>query len=245
MNRTFRSALVGGFLAVLAVFWGSPQAHAQVILTGWSFDGVTVSSTAGNAPNVTAGGSGSSINSDLGTVSGVATALHASASTVYSTPAGNGSPKSLSSNFWAIGDYYQFSTNTTGQTGIQILLDATSSGTGPSGFKVSYSTDGTTFTDLPAGTYTNSSAVTFSSGTLNTSTPPREYFDGGGAWDNQSNLIIRLVDTTAPGGTAGTSRVDNFEIGQNLIPVPEPTSLTLLGAVALGGLACRLRRKDK
>jgi hypothetical protein len=238
--RWFSQAVLG-----LAIWCWAPAAQAQVVLTGWSFEGATVSATPGQTPTVTAGGTSSNINSDLGTVSGTATALHASALTVYSTPSGNGSTKSLSSNNWAINDYYQFSTSTTGQTGIQLLFDATSSATGPAGFKVSYSTDGgSTFADLPGATYTNSSASSFSPGTTLTTTPPRQFFDGGGAFDNVASLVVRLVDTTAPGGTAGTSRVDNFEIGQNLATVPEPTSLALVGGVAVAGLYRRLRRKS-
>ena len=65
--------------------------------------------------------------------------------------------KSFSSNTWATNDYYQFSTNTTGQSAVQILFDQTSSGTGPAAFKVSYSTNGGgSFTDLPAGSYLKS-----------------------------------------------------------------------------------------
>jgi hypothetical protein len=238
--RWFSLAVLG-----LAVCCWAPAAQAQVVLTGWSFEGATVAATPGQAPTVTAGGTGSNINSDLGTVFGTATALHAGAATVYSTPAGNGSTKSFSSNTWATGDYYQFSTSTTGQTGIQLLFDATSSGTGPSGFKVSYSTDGgSTFADLPGGTYTNSSASSFSAGTTLTTTPPRQFFDGGGAFDNIASLVVRLVDTSTTGAAAGTSRVDNFEIGQNLATVPEPTSLAMVGGVAVAGLYRRFRRKS-
>ncbi len=243
MIRCLRTGALATALAGVALCLGTSAATAQVV-TGWTFESVTVASTAGTTPSVTAGGSGSNINSDMGTVAGLATALHASASTVYSTPAGNGSPKSLSSNTWTVGDYYQFSTNTTGETGIQILFDATSSATGPSGFKVTYSTDGgSTFNDLPAGTYTNNSAASFSPTTFNGGNPPRELFSPAGAFDNIANLVVRLVDTSTPGGPAGTSRVDNFDFGMNLSSIPEPSSLALLGSVAVGGLYRRFRRK--
>jgi PEP-CTERM motif len=245
MHRSIRLRHVAPAILAAAISVGfAPTAAAQVIITGWSFEGVTVSATAGMAPSVTAGGSGSNINSDQGTVPGTATALHASSSTVYSTPVGNGSAKSFSSNFWAIGDYYQFSTNTTGQAGVQLLFDQTSSGTGPTGFKVSYSTDGgSNFTDLPGGSYTINPAISFSSATTQTTTPPRFFFDGNGALDNVANLVIRLVDTTAPSGTAGTSRVDNFLIGQNLAPIPEPSSLALLGVAGVVPLVRRWRKR--
>ncbi|HEX4591990.1 MAG TPA: hypothetical protein VH120_18795 [Gemmataceae bacterium] len=245
MNRSPRRLLAAALGFGLTFSIGVSEARAQIV-TGWSFDGVTVSSTAGQAPSVTVGGSGSSINSDLGPVAGTATALHASAATVYSTPVGNGSPKSFSSNNWAIGDYYQFSSNTSNQTGVQALVDATSSATGPSGFKISFSTDGgSTFADLPGGAYTVDPTVSFASGATKTSTPPRFIVDGGGLLDNQPNLVVRVVDTTAPGGSGGTSRVDNFILGQNLATaVPEPGSIALCGMAGLGLLA-RLRRRVK
>ena len=77
---------------------------------------------------------------------GTATGSHAAVST-YSTPAGNGSVHSYSSNQWQIGDYYQFQVSTVGQSQIGLVFDQTSSATGPRDFKVQYSTNGTTFTD--------------------------------------------------------------------------------------------------
>lgn len=222
-------------LGAAAALAAAATAGRAATVTGFTFENVTVGSAAGTTPSVTAGGSGSSVNSDLGVVAGTVTALHASNLTVYSTPAGNGSAKSFSSNNWGIGDFYQINTNTSGVTGVQLLFDQTSSGTGPAGFKVSYSTDGgTSFTDLPGGSYTINPAVAFSSGTENPNVPPRFLFSFNGALDDVPNAVIRLVDTTAPGGTAGTSRIDNVIVGTNL--VPEPGALGLLGLAAAGFL---------
>src|SRR5947209_4774145 len=99
MSRSFRSAQMSGIVVGLTILGGGSKALGQPV-TGWSFEGVIVSATPGVAPSVTAGGSGSNINSDSGAVPGTATALHASAAT-YSTPVGNGSAKSFSSNTWA------------------------------------------------------------------------------------------------------------------------------------------------
>lgn len=225
---------LGGAMAVAAI--AAPAGAA--VTTGWSFENATSTNT-GTTPTFTTGGSGSNLNSDLGTVAGTATATHVSASTVWSNPAGNGSAKTLSSNNWAIGDYYQFTTSTTGVTGVQLLLDQTSSSTGPAGFKVAYSIDGgSNFTDLPGGAYTIDSSISFSSASEKTTTPPRYLFSGGGAFDNRSSLIIRLVDTLAPSATGGTSRIDNVQVGTGL--TPEPSGLGLL---SLGGLMLVRRRR--
>ena len=64
---------------------------------------------------------------EIGT--GAASGHHASTST-YSSPAGNGSAHSFSSNTWAAGDYYQFSTSTLGDSAISLSFDQTSSSTG-------------------------------------------------------------------------------------------------------------------
>jgi MYXO-CTERM domain-containing protein len=183
----------------------------------------------------------SGITADSGT--GTASAFHGSAATDYSTPGGNGSANSLSSNTWAVGDYYQFTADLTSVTGAQLEFDQVSSSTGPGAFKVQISTDGTNFTDLAGSAYTSSSAVSFSaSGSELTTSPPRFLFDIS-ALDGFSTAAIRLVDTAAPTGTSGTSRVDNVTFGSNLTPptvAPEPASL---GVLALGGLLLLRRRK--
>jgi hypothetical protein len=240
-----------GFIAAVAVAAATTVLSGENarggVITSWGFESLAVSSTAGTAPNATAGGSGASITSDASsTVAGTATELHASASTVYSTPAGNGSTKALSSNNWATGDYYQFSTSTTGSTDVQIEFDQVSSGTGPQNFKVQYSTDGgATFNDLTGGTYAIApSTVFFSAATPLTTSPPRYLFDLGGAIDNLTTAVVRLVDTTSPSGSGGTDRVDNFTIGTNLpapTAAPEPGSIALLGFGVAGMLIRRKR----
>src|SRR5439155_9308812 len=114
---------------------------------------------------------------------------------VWSTPSGNGSTKSMSSGNWAIGDYYQFSTSTSGSTGVKMLVDITRSSTGPSGFGIDYSTDGgSTFQTLAGATLSPTNAIVFNNTTEQSTTPPRYLIDFGGALDNISGAVVRIVD---------------------------------------------------
>ena len=99
-------------VAVLGV--GQIKASASVI-ADWTFE-TSQPATAGPFSPETGAGS--------------ATGSHAGAA-VYSTPAGNGSSHSFSSNTWAVGDYYQYQVSTTGLDDISIQFDQTSSNTGP------------------------------------------------------------------------------------------------------------------
>lgn len=180
---------------------------------------------------------------------GVGTALgsHAGAST-YSSPAGNGSAHSFSSNVWAIGDYYQFQVSTAGESQIGLVFDQTSSGTGPRDFKVAYSTNGTTFTDTGFTTQApvnGSPNVAWGAG-AGVQSLYRRFVDLSTipAVENQATLFLRIIDTStvsANGGavaTAGTDRVDNVSV---LSQVPEPCSM-LLAMIGLAGFGLGRRR---
>jgi hypothetical protein len=236
-SRRLVSLCVGGALSC-AAFISSSAASAAVI-SSWNFEGLTVSGTAAASPSPTAG----TLASDTG--NGAITGVHAS-NAVYSTPAGNGSPKSLSANTWSVGDYWEFTSNTTGFNGIMLLVDATGSNTGPRDFKVQYSTTGTggAYTDLPGGSFMLVNSA-FSSGTEQFTTPPRFLFDLSAitGLDNNASASFRLVDTSTVsinGGTVasgGTSRIDNVIVGTDLV-IPEPATaavITLLGAPMLAG----------
>lgn len=174
--------------------------------------------------------------------SGSATGSHASAST-YSSPAGNGSAHSFSSNTWAVNDYYQFQTSTTGSSGIALQFDQTSSGTGPRDFKVYYSTDGTTFTDSGYAYAVLANASPNPTWNATTSSPLYTNIVNLGtvtALNNKAAVYFRLVDTSttsASGGTvatAGTSRVDNVSVLNN-VPEPSCLFLAIAAAMAIGG----------
>ncbi len=211
-----------------AVIVGAATASAQVTLAGWTFE-TSIPATAG--PHLAEGGVFGATSNALG--------FHTDPGTVYSNPAGNGSAESFSSNFWSIGDYYQFSTTTTGYESISLRFDQTRSGTGPTTFDVLWSTDGLIFsTLLDDYTVLNNAAPP---GAWNATTGFPEYSFGplalpAGAND-QAQIIFRLVNQLAAGGTGGTNRVDNIVVSGTLIPTP--------GAAALIGLAglIALRRR--
>lgn len=181
--------------------------------------------------------------------SGNASGVHVSSATDWTTPAGNGSANSFSSNEWAVGDYYQFQTSTIGYVDISLSWDQTSSNTGPRDFKLSYSTNGSSFTD-----FSNYSVLANASPNpvWNASTSSSLYsfsYDLSAitALDNQPNVYFRLVGVStvaANGGTVasgGTDRVDNFMIAA--APVPEAdTYAMLLAGLGLVGFMVRRRK---
>jgi len=176
-----------------------------------------------------------------GIYGGQARGLHADPATVYSNPSGNGSLESFSSNFWSVGDYYEFQTSSVNYQNINIAWDQARSSTGPGTFDLRWSTDGTTFTTL-VDNYTVLENSAANGGAWNSTTRILNYvfgpIAGPGTLDNQATIYFRLVNEVAPGGTAGTNRVDNIIVSGTLIP--EPATLALL---ALGGLPLLRRRR--
>ena len=217
-------------LPLVLLSWTS-SVHAATLAT-WTFES-SIPATAG--PHAAEVGSGS------------ASGFHTSGSAVYSNPAGNGSAESFSSNFWAVGDYYQYTANTTGMTDVTIALDHASSSTGPRDFEIYYSTDGTTFTTTG---FSYSVLVSASPVAWNSTTGypvHSQAFNLSAITDlnNQSTIYLRFVvdslvtaggTTVASFATAGSSRMDNVTINA----VPEPAT-ALLGAFGLLGLLRRRR----
>jgi hypothetical protein len=227
-------------LLAAAFFFVASSATAAVI-TQWTFE----PGTAGNPPSAT-GTSITGVSAATGT--GTASGLHASAATVWDNPSGNGSVESMSSNNWAVNDYYQFQTSTTGSSLIGLSIDHTSSGTGPRDFKIQYSTTGVgAFIDtgINYSVLANAAPNPIWSNTTPAPQHTRKFHLGNiSALNNQANLFLRLVNTTtvsasgATVGTGGTSRVDNVTVSNN---VPEPATIFLL---SVAGVACLgIRRK--
>ena len=232
-NLGARAHLTFMLAAALGV-GGLADFAAASTIASWTFE-TSIPATAGPfSPEVGAGSASGS---------------HAGAA-VYSSPAGNGSAHSFSSNTWAVGDYYQFQVSSTGLQDLIISWDQTASNTGPGHFQLSYSTNGSSFTNFGS-TYTvlaNASP----NPVWNTSTSSSIYtltddLSAISAIENAAAVYFRLtqVDTvSANGGTVaggGTNRLDNVTITAS--PVPEPSSLVLAGLGLGVAVAVRSRRR--
>jgi hypothetical protein len=223
--------------AAIAAF-GWVKGSIAATIAGWTFE----VSAPGGAGTQVAGSSYGPVTPEIG--SGSAVGVHASSSTVWSNPAGNGSNESFSSNVWAGGDYYGFEVDTTGLENIMVDFDQTRSSTGPHAFDFQYSTDGSTFTTFGSYTLAGTSWSSLSAATV----PGNDFlFDlsSVSALDNDTSIFFRLVSngTNSTGGTlatAGTSRVDNVFITGSVIP--EPASV---GLVSVAAAASMLRRRSK
>ncbi|MDQ6609230.1 MAG: cadherin-like beta sandwich domain-containing protein, partial [Bacteroidota bacterium] len=192
------------------------NAFGQTIIAKWTFEGVVTTNT-GTTPTVSTGTS----VADVGTqTSGSSfTGFHTSSATVWSNPTGNGSAKSLSSNTWAVNDYYQFVVNTTGYSTISVIFDQTGSSTGPRDFKIQYSVDGTTFNDFTGNTYSiPNNAGAWSATTAQPASTLTFNLSSISVINNVSAVYFRIIDASAVSnsnaavGTGGTSRVDNFTV---------------------------------
>ncbi len=227
---------LSSLLIASAVIATASAASADVI-AGWSMPTAVAAATTGT--NYTYGAA------DLGALtSGTSlSGYHTASATAWSSPAGNGSTYSLSSNNWTTGDYYQVSMATTGYSDVSISWDQTRSGTGPAAFSLSMSTDGgANFTTLLA-SYTVVQAGLAGSGTTtwNSVTNQTGFTTTtvvGISAANKSNVLFRFssLSTTA---AAGTGRVDNISVTGAVVPVPSPGAVALVG---LAGLVARRRR---
>ena len=233
LSSIAKTVMISAGLIASASVWSQPVAR-------WTFEAVTFNAAPSQTPVLTAG----TFAADEGTqpAGSAFTAFHTSTATVYSTPAGNGSAKSISSNNWAVGDYYQFQVNTTGVTGVAIVFDLTSSNTGPAEFKVQHSIDNITYTDFANYTVPNNAgvAISWSATTPNANSSLSFNLSAITALNNKPIVYFRLVkrSTVAINGTTvattGTSRIDNFAVWQNSVL---PLSLTGFNAFLVNGKA--------
>jgi hypothetical protein len=202
----------------LTTFAATPFAAADTIAK-WTFE-VSIPTTAG--PHAAEEGIGSALG------------FHSDPNVVYSNPVGNGSLESFSSNFWNVGDYYQFQTSTVGYQDITFQFDQTRSSTGPGTFDVEWSTDGSSWNTLVDDYIVTQ--VTWSSLSYNPASTFGPHSAPAGL-NNQASVYFRLTAQVAGSATGGTNRVDDIIIGGTLIP--EPASLILL---VVGGVAVLRRR---
>ncbi len=221
-RRVFLAAIAAGVAGLAAT------ANAD-ILANWTYESPAPS---GAGPHLAQAGVFAATSATTGS--------HVSGSTVFDNPTGNGSFESFSSNNWAVGDYYQFTTSTSGYENIAIQWDQVASNTGPRDFNLQYSTDGSTFFNIGSMYAVRANASpSWSSGSgsgLDTFGPTA----GPGALDNQTTIYFRLrmaTTTSANGGTVatgGTNRIDNVIITGDVIPAPGALALLGVGGVIAG-----------
>lgn len=123
------------------------------VVASWTFEPP-------NSPTTVTGTTISGIPPAIG--SGMASGVHASSSTTFSSVIGNGSATALGADHWVGGDYWQFQFSTLGFAHLQLSFDARASFSGPTNITLSYSLNGSSFTTLnpnvnvPAGTWNSS-----------------------------------------------------------------------------------------
>ncbi|MDA1340567.1 MAG: DNA/RNA non-specific endonuclease [Verrucomicrobia bacterium] len=203
------------------------------VLAQWTFESVT---------NAGAGATFGPAYAEAGLQSGSAalTGLHASSATVYSTPSGNGSPKSISANNWTTNDYYQIRFSSAGHQSLKLTFDHTGSSTGPAEFLVSYSTNGgtfTTFSNYDIAKTTATSAAIWNNRNSNSVSSVTMNLTPVTGLNNQSDVYLRFVMRSTVSlkngsvAATGTSRLDNVvveavSIGTTPILAPVITSPT-------------------
>ncbi len=205
------------------------QLSGQTTLAGWTFEAGSVSSLPATVPAP----SGGFLSANVG--SGTATAVHASGDSLWFSSGGNGSNRGFAGTTWANGDYFQFSISTTGYSSITITWDQYSPSDGPRDFRLSYSMNGTNFTNST--TFTMSDSPTWNTSTPQTGTATNFSIDlsAVSALANANSVYFRLTNSSAAavnGGAVGYysyTVLDNFTISGTAIP--EPASMAFLASL--------------
>jgi MYXO-CTERM domain-containing protein len=209
---------------------------SAALVAGWSMSTAVAAATTGSTYDYGAANLGDATSGTM--LSG----SHAVAATTWSSPAGNGSTYSLSSNNWTTGDYYQVSLSTTGYAeAITLSFDQTRSGTGPAAFTVLMSVDGGANFSTVLASYTVAQAGLSGSGTTTWNSVTNQAgftttISGLSAAAGQASLIFRIQSTVTT-AAAGTNRVDNINVYSGAVPTP--------GAIALLGVAGLVGRRRR
>ena len=228
--------------AIVAATTIAASASSSVVV-GWTMP-TAFPTGAGNVPTGTSylppGPNGAGVaDQGTNTAGSQIRSVHAAAAATYTSPAGNGSQYSFSSNNWNTGDFYEISFSTTGITDSMTLSwDQARSSTGPAAFKVAISVNGGAFTDLfnytvlqsggggAPGTWSSTTYNALYTNTLNLGTTA----------SNASSVVIRFVNREAVASAAtGSNRIDNV-----FVNIPAPGAVALLG---VAGLAASRRRR--
>ena len=210
---------------------------SAALVAGWSMSTAVAAATTGLTYDYGAANLGDATSGTM--LSG----SHAVAATTWSSPAGNGSTYSLSSNNWTTGDYYQVSLSTTGYAeAITLSFDQTRSGTGPAAFTVLMSVDGGANFSTVLASYSVVKAGLTGTGTTSwnaTTNQPTAFtttVSGLSAAAGQASLIFRIQSTVTT-AAGGTNRVDNINVYSGAVPTP--------GAIALLGVAGLVGRRRR
>ncbi len=227
MNNKTSLMIAGAIAAAVA------STASGAVIAGWSMATAVAAGTVGSNYSYGAANLGEQ------TADSMLSGYHALATTAWSSPAGNGSTYSLSSNGWTTSDYYQVACSTAGYDGVSISWNQTRSGTGPALFEVRMSSDGgATWSAL--GEYAVIQAGL--AGTNTTSWNATTYqvaFDMSmaAAGANNSSSVLFRFSSKVTAAAAGTSRIDNIVVSGNMVPAP--------GALALLGVAGLLSRRRR
>ena len=238
--RSMRSVAKGLAVLLVAVLSAS-QAYADLV-AGWDFqttaNGGTAVLAAPNTPKqfIANFGSGTlflngqngasdwvsaASNSELTAFTGTAVNAGPGFSTLTATPAALALVNQTASS--TNGKHAVFRFSMAGFQDLVVSYASQRSGTGFTNQAWSFSTDGVNWTDHQTITGLPGS---FATQTLSTIT----------GLNGATDAYLRLTVTGAT-VAAGNNRLDNIQF--NATAVPEPTSLLLLGSVALGGIAYR------
>jgi len=237
---SIRTSLLAGLVS--AAVAGAASAD---IVVGWTIN-TAFPSGAGNVPTGTTysppNPAGAGLAETGANIAGSnLRSVHALAAATYTSPAGNGSQHSFSSNNWSPNDFYEVRFSAVGFNDLSVSWDQARSSTGPAAFKLLVSVDGgvsftqiTTYSVLQSGG--GGAPGTWSSTTYN---PLYTNSANLGAAANELGLVIvRFQNAEAAASSAsGSNRIDNIFINGSVIPAPG--AMALLG---LGGLAARRRR---
>jgi len=221
-------------VAVLAI----ASSASATLVCGWTIT-TAFPTGAGNVPTGVTYGVGAGDQGAL-TAGSSLDSVHALAAATYTSPAGNGSQYSFSSNNWSSGDYYQAKFSTLGFTdAITLTWDQARSSTGPAAFEVVFSTDGGTNWNTALASYTvlqsggGGAPGTWTSTTYNALYTNTLAIAG---IENTAEVLVRFRSTVG-GGATGSNRIDNVMVYSGAVPTPG--ALALLG---IAGLVGRRRR---
>lgn len=214
-SLSFSAIAVFGLLVMTSV-----SIYAQTVLVNYDF-----ASTVAGTPCVYGGPltTASGVTSSFITSTGNCTTPAGTAATSPPAFVANASNQSVSITGFATGasNYFQFQLNGVGNyQDYQLFFQSQRSGTGPVNADIQYSTDGTNFTTFQT---VNPGNGVFAAFTVDLSTIA--------AIENQPTVYFRILGYSGT-GSAGTFRIDNFQVAATLAPTAASVSVggRVLGA---------------